>query len=144
MHISHRHLVSMFSCCFHVCCFSRSVCFRGASSVVFTPLSHCRTNHVLCRVQYSGGQHRALYARNCPPSCHKSRSILVPKKKPPDVRFLATEKWEHFDPFMRKKTSYFFQCQKKCSRCWNSCTSTQNCARSVLRFASKLCLVSSI
>ena len=24
---------------------------------------------------YSGGQHRALYARNCPPSCHTSRPI---------------------------------------------------------------------
>ena len=30
-----------------------------------------------------------------------------------------------------EKNELFFQCQKKSSRCWNSCTSTQNCARSV-------------
>ena len=38
---------------------------------------------------------------------------LSTEKKPPDVRFLATEKWEHFDRFMRKKTSYFFSAKKK-------------------------------
>ena len=37
-----------------------------------------------------------------------------------------------------KNELFFHQCQKKCSKCWNSCTSTQNCARSVLRLASKL------
>jgi len=37
---------------------------------------------------------------------------LSTEKKPPDVRFLATEKWEQFDPFMRKKTSYFFSAKK--------------------------------
>jgi len=65
----------LFSCllCFSVVFLAKFLGFRRLW--LSTPLSHCRTNHVLCRVQYSGGQHRALYARNCPPSCHTSRPI---------------------------------------------------------------------
>ena len=37
---------------------------------------------------------------------------LSTEKKPPDVTKLGTEKWEHFDRFMRKKTSYFFSAKK--------------------------------
>jgi len=39
---------------------------------------------------------------------------------------------------MRKKTSYFFSAKRMLEMLEYSCTSTQNCARSVLRLASKL------
>ena len=45
-------------------------CFR------FTPVLFCKTS----TYSNSGGQHRALYNRNCPPSCRTSRPIEVPNK----------------------------------------------------------------
>ena len=38
---------------------------------------------------------------------------LSTEKKPPDVTKLGTEKWEHFDRFMRKKRAIFSVPKKK-------------------------------
>ena len=38
---------------------------------------------------------------------------LSTEKKPPNVTKLGTEKWEHFDRFMRKKRAIFSSVPKK-------------------------------
>ena len=76
----------------------------------------------------SGGLvHWALQARNW---SHISTNLST-EKTLPDVTKLSTEKWDDFDPFMRKKSSSTYSAKKKPGDVGNMRTGTQNCARKV-------------